>query len=114
MPHPDCYIDGWLGSGMLAGAEIGSDVHRSVPLHVPLPPRHPVTHRDRRSHHEPNPEFSTAPCGTQRPRPTGWPRTQNPPAAKRMTPPALTSIPAKRHPAQSFPLVILWTRNLRG
>jgi hypothetical protein len=50
MPHPDCYIDDWLNAGMPALAELGSDAHRSVPLRVPLPPRHPVTHRDRRSH----------------------------------------------------------------
>ena len=38
--------------GMPALAELGLDAHRSVPLRVPLPPRHPVTRCDRLSHDE--------------------------------------------------------------
>jgi len=52
MPQQGRYLDSWLDAGMPAVAELGLDAHRSVPLRVPLPPRRPATHRDRRSHRE--------------------------------------------------------------
>jgi hypothetical protein len=48
MPQQGRYLDSWLDAGMPALAELGLDAHRSVPL----PPRRPATHRDRRSHRE--------------------------------------------------------------
>lgn len=52
MPQQGRYLDSWLDAGMPALAELGLDAHRSAPLRVPLPPRHPVTHGDCRSHGE--------------------------------------------------------------